>query len=219
MASNHTATVRRIGAVAAIALLALSGCSQADKGSDAGRSNSPSRTADGQCALLTADEVESLTGEKLEPRATTISGSTIPACQYGELSSTGIQVNKGSADVWARALPGFVEQIKASGAFGSDEVLAQLERAADAVEQGKTLPPGEACEFFSTLIELQDQPPNTHSITTYLPTADKPFAISSQSCHGDTYASLLVSRPGITRGGGLESLVGQQLDALSPPQD
>ncbi|MFC7488572.1 hypothetical protein ACOCJ7_08265 [Knoellia sp. CPCC 206453] len=217
MNSHHVAIgVGRLGASVAMALLALTGCSQPDEGAGTTASKGTAEAADAQCELLTAAELVSLTGKKLEGRGTTITGSTIRACQYGELETVGLQVAKVPADEWAKALPGVVEQFKANGAMGSSDVLAQLEKAAKVIEEGNTLPPGKACEFFSTLVEVQGKPPQTRSITAYVPTADDPVAISAQSCQGDTYVSLLVGRPDITPGSELESLITQTLDRLNP---
>lgn len=220
-------------AIAVVGTVALSSCSQGADG-EADRSPSPTGTptsststsggastsaAGDLCSFLSASQVEALAGKALRGQVKSIPGSTLLACQYGDLNTVGVQVTNNPADEWAKALPDFVRQLQASDAFGSEAVRKQLENAADAIEAGNDLPPGRACEFFSTLLEAQGQPPNTLSTAAYLPTDEDPVAISAQSCEDQRYASVVVARPDLTPGGDLESLVISTLADLSGAPD
>jgi hypothetical protein len=219
------ASVAAVGVAALLSIVALSGCSPTDA-TDPAPSPSPSTSAaaspsaapsdaaaDAPCDLLDDATVAELIGEASEGTEVVVPGSEIPACQYGDLASVGLQVAQVPAADWARSLPSIVQTILdlPEGVL-DDDLRAQLEDAAAAVEEGAEIEPAEACGYFSRLLEVAGQEPGTTRTVNYLPDQASAVAITGQQCESGTFSSLVVAREGIPDD---ELLVDQVSDLLS----
>jgi hypothetical protein len=223
----HRAPRASVAAVCLAALLgiaALSGCSPAD-GTDPAPSPSPSASAAASpsaepsddaappCDLLDDATVAELIGEASDGTEVVVPGSEIPACQYGDLASVGLQVARVPAADWARSLPSIVQtMLDLPEGVLDDDLRAQLEDAAAAVEEGTEIEPAEACGYFSRLLEVAGQEPRTTRTVNYLPDQASAVAITGQQCESGTFASVVVARDGIPDD---ELIVGQVSDLLS----
>lgn len=165
-------------------------------------SESPSESAGAEaaaspCDSLQADDLEALTGKDLGEGNEGRAGS-LPACQWGDPSTGGVQVVDVTAEEWGRQLPALIAQVKASGAFDDARNSKQLRQASKLIESGRHLDGGQACRLFSKLAEIQGNRAGAQTTVTLLPTAQQPQAISAQTCADNRFASVLVIRKGIT---------------------
>ncbi|MFH5226999.1 hypothetical protein [Antrihabitans spumae] len=204
-----------VGSIASVAaVLVLAGCGQ-DSGGDAQTSEAAPRPAAAPCSLLDAAAIEDLAGTALEGSANTINGTDLAACRYGNLSEVGIQVARVPANEWATALPAAVDALKKmpAGAIPPG-VVTQLEDAAKLIDEGKSIPADEACDYFSTLLEVQNQPPGSTKSVTLYPSARAPKTINGQQCVDNTYTTITVGRPDIATTPDLKTKVETILDQL-----
>jgi hypothetical protein len=145
---------------------------------------------------LGPDEVTALLGETPEGKEVLITGSTIDACLFGELSVRGIQVAQVPAGVWAHSMPAIYDALM-SMPEGSvaPSVLAQMKEAADILKAGGSIESDKACEYFSFMLEATGQPAGTTMSSNYIPGPNsKAVALSVQQCVGGVYSSILVGR-------------------------
>ena len=162
------------------------------------------------CSLLSDDDAEAVAGEPMTDRAVADVGG-LPACQMSG-DSRGIQVVQVPANVWAKTLPALIEQVQAAGGFG-EENDARLEDAAARIEAGD-YDGLDACEFFSTLTELNGTPPGQSRTVAYVPDGLAPQAISAQSCVNGTYTSLMLVGADIAVDADTETAIEAALDLL-----
>lgn len=204
-----------VGSIASVAaVLVLAGCGQ-DSGGEEQTSEAAPRPAAAPCTLLDAATVEGLAGEALEGSESTITGTEVPACKYGNVSEVGIQVAQVPANEWATALPAAVDALRKMPAGAVDaDVVKQLEDAAKLVDEGKTIPADEACDYFSTLLEVQNQPPGSTKSVTLFPSARAPKTINGQQCIDNTYTTVTVGRPDIAATPDLKTKIETILDQL-----
>jgi len=221
--STRRPPVRPLLLGAVVPLLLVAGCGGSDDGSSSSSSSSSSESSSGStssgtpspsesasesaspsaaagaapCDALSARDLKALTGADLGAGDEGQAG-TLPACQWGNPSSAGVQAVSVSAEEWGAQLPALIQQVKASGAFDDAANARQLEKASKLVESGKQLDGDQACSLFSQLAELQGNKPGQDTTVTLLPTAKQPQAISAQSCTDGRFASVLLIKPGIT---------------------
>ena len=158
----------------------------------------PTGSAGSPCDLLDEATVADLIGDTPEGTEIVVPGSAIPACQYGDLGSVGLQVAQVPAAEWARSLPSIVQTLLdlPEGVL-DDRLRAQLEAAAEEVEAGAEIEPEEACGYFSGLLEVAGQDPGTTRTVNYLPDQASAVAVTGQQCVSGTFSSLVVAREGI----------------------
>jgi hypothetical protein len=143
------------------------------------------------CAVLGAGAVETLAGAELEPHRTQV--GTAPACLWGDLDATGVQVARMGAGAWADQMPILVGQLEESGTLPAEQ-MAALEEAAAMVEAGDTIEPARACDLFSVMLEMTGRAPGTEFSLTVFPTVEDPQAISGQACVDGVYSSVMLVR-------------------------
>lgn len=213
--------MRRSGSVLLLLLLlTMAGCgSDGDDDANGGTAPDPAPsstsavpTPDGEedadgsaCELLPDARIESLAGEALGEGAETEVAGVLPVCQWGDLTSLGVQAGRVAASEWAKSLPTVVAQLAASGILDGEGV-ERLERASALVESGSTIPADEACHLFSDLAEIGGNGKDATRALAIVPSRTDPQAISGQSCVDGTYATVLLARPDLT-GSGIETLI------------
>lgn len=201
----HHPTVRFVIAVAG--LLLATGCStpatpeeerdaasaaETSTAPEASKSDASKEDGPNPCELLTAVEMERLTGEPVGQGTGGMSGG-LRGCQWSTPSGRGLQVIAVDASEWVRALPDLIAGAQASGAFDDSGNVRKLREAAELVESGEQLDEGEACSLFSEMMEMQGQPPGTNLTVNLLPTQVNPQAVSGQICAEGRYTSVMIA--------------------------
>ena len=150
------------------------------------------------CSLLDEASLTALIGTAPPGKEVLVTGSTLPACHFGDLNVLGVQVIQVPAAEWASALPTIVESIKALPAGAVDEnVLQQLEDGSQLLAAGSEFSAEESCDYFSLMVEAQGAPVGSTQIVTFFPDQEDPIAVTGQRCISGQFTSLLVSRPDI----------------------
>jgi hypothetical protein len=148
-----------------------------------------------RCTVLGAEAVATLAGVGLEPHRTQI--GTAPACVWGDLDATGVQVAQMGADQWADQMPLLIGQLRESGTL-PPERMDVLEEAVATVEAGEAVEPTQACHLFSVMLEASGQAPGTEFSLSIFPTMEDPQAVSGQACVDGVYSSVMLVRPDLT---------------------
>ncbi len=186
--------------------LLIAGCAQAEApGSSAAPSPSVS-AAEGEtrasddaspCDLLDHGTLTSLLGAAPDGTEVTVPGSNIPACQFGDLTTNGVQVAQVPADEWAQSLPAMVEAVRAAAPeMIGDQKFDAFVQASERIESGGTITGDEACDFFSVLLEIQGQAPGSSLTVNYLPDQANAIALTAQQCVDGTFTSVVLGDSG-----------------------
>ncbi|WP_163544185.1 hypothetical protein [Occultella kanbiaonis] len=205
-------------------MLALAGCAQPEPDLTSTRSNAagvepaatqspaadssepsedatlaPSAGTPDRCAQPGADAIAALAGVELEPHPHEVSG--IPACVWGNLNGTGVQIVLVAAEFWATQLPSLFEDLLAQPEVVellSEEALASMDEITADIEAGEEIEPTRACEMFSLMLVADGQPDNTNYTVRIIPSAADPQGITAQGCVEGVYASVLLVKPDLT---------------------
>lgn len=186
---------------AVVAVLLLAGCGQAPaepSPADLSTTGPAPTSASGEspCDLLDEATVVDLAGGFADGTVGTIPGTAISACTFDIVTDQPfhIQVARVPADEWARSLPGVVATLRNLPEGTVDAtILAQLDEASALLEQGDSIPAGEACRYFSQLLETGGYDAGTTTSVNYIPYRDSAVAISGQQCLEGVYSTLLVA--------------------------
>ncbi len=212
-------TVVAVPLLGALALVSLAACGpageeeaapRAEQSATASAPSPPEAEGDDPCELLTAEAAEELAGEPMaEVDRTDVGG--MPACRMSG-ATRWIQVAQVPATDWAATVPGLIDQVRAAGGLG-EENLARLDDVAARLAAGE-YDGMAACDLFSTMAEFNGTPPGSSRTVAYVPDALEPQAISAQACADGTYTSLLLAGTGIAVSAELEAAVVATLDLL-----
>lgn len=106
--------MRKFALVSAVIAFALLGVSFLIRAAFPGGADSFAGTsANESCDLLTAPELQGLSGKPLSgPTVRDVGG--LPACQWGTPEGVGVQATSVPASTWAQQVPTLMEQLKAS---------------------------------------------------------------------------------------------------------
>ncbi|MFD4960270.1 hypothetical protein [Microbacterium sp. NPDC058389] len=155
----------------------------------------PSEPNDSPCTLLDSATLESLIDSAPSGSEVTVPGSDLPACQFGDITELGVQVARVPAGEWAGSLPAIVDGLRALPEGTLDPaVMKQLEDSSEAIAAGAVTPAGEACGYFSSLLELQGQEPGTTRSVSYYPDMETAIAVTGQQCVDGIYTSVVVGK-------------------------
>ncbi|WP_156739094.1 hypothetical protein [Occultella aeris] len=175
----------------------------------------PSAGTPDQCAQPGAGAIAALAGVELEPRHHDVNG--IPACVWGDLNRTGVQVILVAAELWATQMPAAFEDLLARPEvveMASEETLANVEEIIADIEAGEEIDPTRACEIFSLMLVAAGQPEDTNYTVRIIPSAADPQGLTAQGCVEGVYASVLLVKPDLTASAEEIEQVGDALMAL-----
>jgi hypothetical protein len=151
--------------------------------------------AEGPCGLIDAAVASDLAGLAVTGKEGMVGGSGTPSCVYGDPSTHAVQVIQMPANLWVDALPVALETL---GAIPDDAVdpedVQELEAAASMIEEGASIPAGEACDLFGKLAQVTGYAAGTTRILNYVQLGGK-GALTGQQCLDGTFTSLVVTRP------------------------
>ena len=148
-------------------------------------------------SLLSQSEAEQAAGTKLgAPQDAGQSG--IEACQWSGTTS-GVQVLRAPADQWAQQLPQIIGQYETPGAKIPASVKRKLAQGLSRIQAKKPVSADQACGLFAELGKIPGQGNADGTITTVLPSAQKPQAVAAQSCTGGTFAAVTVAFKSLPR--------------------
>ncbi|WP_154792181.1 hypothetical protein [Occultella kanbiaonis] len=227
-------------ATVCLLMLALAGCAQPEPDLTSTRSNAagvepaatqspesesaespegatvePAAGAPDPCAQPDAEVIAALAGVELEPHLHEVSG--VPACVWGNLNGTGVQVILVGAERWATQLPAIFEQLLAQPQLAetlSEDELANIEDITAAIEAGEEIDSTRACEMFSLMLVADGQPEGENFTVKIVPSAADPQAITAQGCIEGTFSSVLLVKPDLTGGADEVEQVGDAVMSL-----
>ncbi|GAA1402333.1 hypothetical protein [Oerskovia paurometabola] len=186
----------------------LTGCaSPTDAGGDGPATGAPAPaaasetpSAAGACDLIGGDQVTALAGQSLDgPFETTVAGNVeFPACVWGDPAGATVQVSRIPAADWAQQLPEMLQQLEATGLVDDAENTRKIREASALVGTGEKLDAVQACEIFSTTIEIAGGEPGRTETVNIVPSLEDPQALTGQSCRDGVFSSVLVMKDGIT---------------------
>ncbi|MBZ2199456.1 hypothetical protein [Occultella gossypii] len=159
----------------------------------------PSPGTPDQCAQPGAEAIAALAGVQLEPRPHDVNG--IPACVWGDLNSTGVQVILVAAELWATQMPAVLEDLLERPEvveMVAEETLVNIEELMADIEAGEEIDPTRACEIFSLMLVADGQPEDTNYTVRIIPSAADPQGLTAQGCVEGVYASVLLVKPDLT---------------------
>lgn len=161
---------------------------------------SPTQAGEAACALVDADQVTALAGQALDgPYETNVAGNEgFPACVWGDPAGTTVQVSRIPAEDWAARLPEMLQQLEASGMVDDAENTRKIREASELVGSGEQLEAAQACDVFSTMVEIAGGAPGQTETVNIVPTLEDPQALTGQACADGFFSSVLVMRSGIT---------------------
>jgi len=215
----------RLGHVALACTLALTltacGGSDDPDGSapEPGDSSSPTELASAEASsctdLLTDEQAAELVGSDVGT-AEEAQVQQLPACQWGS-PDAGVQVIALPADEWIAQLPALIDALEQSGAPITPEQQQRLDEGGELVASGGDASPDEACEIFSTLVEVQGMPSGSESVTNLFPSREQAEAVSAQTCADGRFASVTFGSPQLRQD--VEAAVTAAEDALRTVQE
>lgn len=153
--------------------------------------------SEGECKLLTTDEVTDLLGEPGGPG--TLLDNWSGLCRWTGSDGTYLSVVAVASPTWASLLPAMIEDMKVRGKFGGDPAAAKrLEQASASISKGGSVSPDLACELFLDTHRVQGLPAEKESLVTRAK-GDKPTSWALTSCSHGLFSSLtLIKTSGIT---------------------
>ncbi len=96
------------------------------------------------------------------------------------------------------ALPGLIEQLKATPLGQTPEVAEKIRTATEQMgPTGGAVTPEAACKIFGLLAEIQGLPPGSEELVNVIPDPKNPQSMSAQMCAKGRYVSVMVARPGL----------------------
>ncbi|MDO5629009.1 MAG: DUF3558 family protein [Mobilicoccus sp.] len=159
----------------------------------AGSPNTTPASVEDLCGVLDDTDLASLLGDaEVQSRPDLLDG--LDRCQWQTPDWRFVQVTQADASAWARALPDAVRGYRESGLATGDD-LAKITDAADLIEQGGTVPPDEACDLFSMLLEVTDGRPGLTEVVRVVPDPSRPLSMSGQRCADGVFTSVLLASP------------------------
>lgn len=186
----------------ALSMLILGGCAApsdvAGEGAASGETPAPAPHAV-TCDLIDADQVTALAGQALDgPYEAAIAGSDLPACVWGDpAAGPSVQVSRFPAQDWAVQLPEILQQLESTGMLDDAENTRKIREASELVGSGTELAEGQACDLFSTMLEITGAEPGQSATVNIVPNRENPQALTGQSCSEGVFSSVLVIRDGI----------------------
>lgn len=209
----------RGAALAAVAVLALSGCSS----SDDEPTSDPSASATDEvvdesvdenagCELLTPADREKLLGSKLDAVDSADARRGASQCRWASDKGL-VQVTDLAAEDWAKTLPDIVAQMEQSADLGGADGKAQLVEAKKLLDGADSFTGKQACAAFSKLAEIGGDQAGGSTTLTYLPISETAVGISSQTCTDGRLTSIVFSTPDLKESKKYERRVAAALKA------
>ncbi len=175
-------------------LVLLTGCASGAGSSSPAEMSSAVPQSD-SCDALDEKQISKLAGD-LVGAVEAREAVGLPACLW---TTTGgrVQVIRAPAGQWAMQLPNAVDQLLASGLEISQEDRRELDVALRLIRGGDQIDTDEACDMFSTVMEIQGQQPNSDETVQLFPSRDDLQAIAAQSCRNGYFTSVTLASPNL----------------------
>lgn len=147
------------------------------------------------CGLIDDVTLMGLIGEAPVGKGILVPGSLLPACVFGDIVVSGVQITKSPAEEWVSSLPSIVSTMTSMPAGVIDSgILKKLNDVSLLIAAGTQFSAEESCDYFSLLAEAQGLEADSTQIVNYYPDQVAPVAVVAQQCVSGTFTSLLVSR-------------------------
>lgn len=173
--------------VAVLSLLcACSAGSGPTASSDRGLSSGDSRS--NTCKVLDEDQISMIKGGPIGvAESSEVKG--IPACTW-PIEGGQVQVVRAPASAWAEQLPTLMNQVSTSGLKLSIADRQEFDAALQLLQRGEPVDADQACDLFSSLLELQGTEPGAQQTVQIAPSREDPQVISAQSCRDGMFTSV-----------------------------
>jgi len=138
------------------------------------------------CELLSSSTVASLAGPGVPGVPTSLPGSELPACTYGDAE---LLVAQGSAEIWLHTVPAVLELLTDAGIFADRPAIVRgIEQTLEVLRGRGRISPGEAC---AVALEIATATGTTITDDTWagqLPLGDGAPLVQFGRCAGETYS-------------------------------
>lgn len=194
-------------AVSVLLGFVLAGCSDDERGAtpaEFGRESSSAvslaepenlvQVFERPCTFLSTQQIADLLGESVGGRGYYEDEDGRVLCRVGSVPGLGVEMGAVPAAEWAESLP---EVLRGVGSALDDEpeALATLTAAADAVRRGEEVSDDRACDVFSAISSAALGPTNA---TAFVSAVRAPQVLDGHTCRDGVYATVSVSRPGMS---------------------